>query len=585
MNARTSRRWIRNGVTGVVVAALAGIGLVGVAQAAPLAADAAAAAATPPPATVTADALPTWQINGVVWSQAIVGDTVYVTGSFTRARPPGVAAGGAGEVVANNIFAYRLSTGNRVTTFATNPGLNAQGLVIRPSADGSRLWVGGDFTTVNGTARGHLAALNPADGSLVTGGGFVPPNVSGQVRGLGLTPATAYVGGNFTSANGIARTRLAAFSTSTGAMSGWAPAAAGGYVWAMTMSPDQTRVIPAGSFTTLNGQPAYGMGSLMASDGSVNPWPAQDRIRDAGANGAITAVKADATQIYGTSYSFTQDGTADWEGTFAIDPTSGQINWANDCLGDSYDIAPAGDVLYSASHEHDCSRRRRVARHQSARALAEGRGTVLTHHRRRHDEGRRLRLGRPQWPDRCRLRQAAALVPELHVRLLHQRRAGCLGGRRLQRRPVGRLRRRVPAGEQRGAAGHRALPQRAGAPNKSGPTYSTTPATPTPDHQRRIARSGHGPRELGSAWDMDDRTLTYDVLRDNNTWVYSTTGDSNFWTLPKMGFIDKNLPVGSTHKYQVRITDPNGNTLWSPISNTVTIASGSPSAYANDGHR
>src|SRR5690349_13686525 len=61
MNARTSRRWIRNGVTGVVVAALAGIGLVGVAQAEPLAAAAPAAAATPPPATVTADALPSWQ--------------------------------------------------------------------------------------------------------------------------------------------------------------------------------------------------------------------------------------------------------------------------------------------------------------------------------------------------------------------------------------------------------------------------------------------------------------------------------------------------------------------------------------------
>ena len=76
---------------------------------------------------MTADALPTWQINGVVWSQAIVGDIVYVTGSFTRARPPGVAAGGAGEVVANNIFAYRLSTGDRVTTFATNAGTQRAG--------------------------------------------------------------------------------------------------------------------------------------------------------------------------------------------------------------------------------------------------------------------------------------------------------------------------------------------------------------------------------------------------------------------------------------------------------------------------
>ncbi len=40
------------------------------------------------PATVTADALPTVQINGVAWSQVTVGNTVYVTGSFTQARRP-----------------------------------------------------------------------------------------------------------------------------------------------------------------------------------------------------------------------------------------------------------------------------------------------------------------------------------------------------------------------------------------------------------------------------------------------------------------------------------------------------------------
>src|SRR5829696_1775856 len=61
------------------------------------------------PATVTADALPTWQINGVAWSQTVVGNTVYVTGSFTKARPPGVPVGGAGEVDALNIFAFDIT--------------------------------------------------------------------------------------------------------------------------------------------------------------------------------------------------------------------------------------------------------------------------------------------------------------------------------------------------------------------------------------------------------------------------------------------------------------------------------------------
>src|SRR6476469_2056772 len=160
------------------------------------------------PATVGADALPTWQINGVVWSQAVVGNTVYVTGSFTKARPPGVAVGGAGEVPALNIFAYDVRTGNPVAGFSHS--LNAQGLVVRGSADGSRVYVGGDFTTVDGVARGHVAAFDTATGALVNWA----PNVGSQVRGLGLTPSTVYVGGNFASANGQPRTNLASFAVS-----------------------------------------------------------------------------------------------------------------------------------------------------------------------------------------------------------------------------------------------------------------------------------------------------------------------------------------------------------------------------------
>ena len=94
----------------ISVVAAAGVALLGSAPGAvaaePPGVAAAAAAPLAPeavPPTVTADALPTWQVNGVVWSQAIVGTTAYVTGSFTKARPPGVAAGGAGEVTAGNI--------------------------------------------------------------------------------------------------------------------------------------------------------------------------------------------------------------------------------------------------------------------------------------------------------------------------------------------------------------------------------------------------------------------------------------------------------------------------------------------------
>src|SRR4051812_9236419 len=50
-------------------------------------ADSAPLAPTNPatPVTAAADALPTVQINGVVWAQVVVGNTVYAAGQFTRA--------------------------------------------------------------------------------------------------------------------------------------------------------------------------------------------------------------------------------------------------------------------------------------------------------------------------------------------------------------------------------------------------------------------------------------------------------------------------------------------------------------------
>ncbi len=159
----------------------------------------------------------------------------------------------------------------------------------------------------------------------------------------------------------------------------------------------------------------------MAATGAINPWPAQEKIRAAGADGAITSIKADATQVYGTSYAF--GAGAAYEGTFAVDPMSGQINWVNDCLGDTYDIAPAGDVLYNASHQHDCTVVDGWPDTNPRVRWQKAGGAVLARHRHHHEE-RRLRLGRHVWPDRSPVRQAAALVPELRVRLLHQLRTG-----------------------------------------------------------------------------------------------------------------------------------------------------------------
>src|SRR5215468_1052836 len=141
------------------------------------------------PGTVSADGLPTVQINGVVWNQAVVGNTVYATGSFTKARPAGTSVGSPQEVTRNNLLAYNITTGNLITSF--NHSLNGQGMVVQASPNGSRVYVGGDFTTVDGATRNHIAAFDTATGSLLS----FAPSVSGRVRGIAPTDTNVYFAG------------------------------------------------------------------------------------------------------------------------------------------------------------------------------------------------------------------------------------------------------------------------------------------------------------------------------------------------------------------------------------------------------
>src|SRR3954452_16040069 len=141
------------------------------------------------PATVSADPLPTVQIDGVVWSQAIVGTTVYAGGKFTTARPAG-AAPGTRTVKRSNLLAYDIRTGALKTSFA--PTLNGQVLAVVASPDQKKIYVAGEFTTVNGQRRGRVAAFDAATGRLVT---TFAPALDQRARAIAVTSSRVYVGG------------------------------------------------------------------------------------------------------------------------------------------------------------------------------------------------------------------------------------------------------------------------------------------------------------------------------------------------------------------------------------------------------
>ena len=167
----------------------------------------------PNAAMVSAVQLPTTQIDGVAWDQEIVGNTVYVGGSFQNARPAGAAAG-TNLTARHNLLSYNLTTGALNTGFA--PDLNNQVYAVAASPDGSRIYVGGQFTNANGAGRNRLAAYSTSTGQLIT---TFAPSLDYIVRSIVVTNDAVYVGGAFSTAAGQPRNGLAAFSPTNGALS------------------------------------------------------------------------------------------------------------------------------------------------------------------------------------------------------------------------------------------------------------------------------------------------------------------------------------------------------------------------------
>ena len=333
-------------LSGLLAAALIPLGAVTLAPAAPAAADPAPAGAAGAPSTVSADALPTAQINGIVWDQVVVGDVVYAVGKFSAVRPAGSPAG-QNESPRSNAMAYNINTGE-ILDWA--PTTNATINTIAASADGQTLYLGGEFTTLNNQTAWRVGAVRAADGQRVPLGASA--NNSVKALSVSANGQTLYIGGAFTQINSSARQRVAAINLSTQKVTGFAPKIDNYYVRSIVEATDGSAVAIGGAFESVGGsdKPGHGI-AIFETDGTLRKNNVSSVVRGAGAEASVMSVKADEQGLYAASYS--RLGT--FEGVMRLNWTTGNIDYMADCHGDSYDVLPAGDVVYAASHSHDCS--------------------------------------------------------------------------------------------------------------------------------------------------------------------------------------------------------------------------------------
>jgi hypothetical protein len=220
-----------------------------------------------------------WNTNGTVYATALSedGNTLYIGGKFTRVRenPPGVPGA---SVVVSKVAAIDVATGAAIRAWTPQVTGGSSAVVKSLAVKDGRVFIGGNFTAVNGQPRQNLAAVDAVDGSVES---FAPQVSNGSatpfVEALLAGNSKLYVGGFFNSVDGKARQRLAAIDLQTGALDPvWKPKASD-VVRDLEFSSDGLSIFAAGKFRYMTGSNGtkderQSVARLWADSGNLHPW-------------------------------------------------------------------------------------------------------------------------------------------------------------------------------------------------------------------------------------------------------------------------------------------------------------------------
>jgi PKD repeat protein len=146
--------------------------------------------------------------DGTVFSIGQVGNQVFLGGNFTSVSPHGQPGT---TFTRNNILAFNPTTGVVDTGFV--PTVNGEVDTIAPGPVAGQVYIGGSFTTVDGVAM-RVALLNTSNGSIVST--WKPASINSAVTKVELANGMLFVGGSFTTAAGVAHNGLVALNSTTG---------------------------------------------------------------------------------------------------------------------------------------------------------------------------------------------------------------------------------------------------------------------------------------------------------------------------------------------------------------------------------
>jgi len=289
------------------------------------------------------------------------GGTMYAVGSFTEIQRFSTT------YARNNAFSFSATSPFAVTSW--NPNVNGTVNSIAFSPDCSQAYLGGIFTTVNGTAVHNIAEVSTSTGAVNTAFGH---SASGQVETLAYSNGHLLTGGYFTSINGSSNKYFVSLNPTTGRDDGYLELNISGTygsgattVYNQQISHSGTLDLAEGTFTSVGGQARQQifMLSLGSTSATVTGWTSpefnqacvQDEafyVRAASWSPADTAVYIGTTGYHLASTGAQADGLCDVAAAFPATQTSVSHLWVNYTGCDSlYSTAADSSLAYFGGHE------------------------------------------------------------------------------------------------------------------------------------------------------------------------------------------------------------------------------------------
>ena len=300
-------------------------------------------------------------LDGIVFSIAEVGDMIVLGGSFTQVQ----AVSGGPILSRNRVVAFNKNTGQISSTFAPNVNNTVRSVVAAP--DGQSVYIGGQYSQVDGSSATKVVRLRLSDGGRVTS--FSPPMINALIHDMKLVNNRLFIAGEFTRIGNQDRNSLAELDPATGALRAgvnftFTGTHRGGstHVHKFDVDSAGTTMVVTGNFREIDGQPRVqvGMIDLTPNGASLADWHTHRWVPNCYASFDYYLNDLDFAPDgsyfvlgsmggYGSGPPSLCDTVSRWEtserGT-NIDPT-----WANYTGGDSvYALEATGEVVYYGGH-------------------------------------------------------------------------------------------------------------------------------------------------------------------------------------------------------------------------------------------